>query len=99
MRPLEDRIKEATEGAVGETGAADAYRRVLYVLERQLDDYEAVWGPRFLPSEFAGWQAARAQLTDDIALVAALLANHLGQPVKPTFVARKRKGAAGYGEP
>lgn len=97
-KSLDDKIKEAVATAAGEVSAGEAYQRVLDVLERQLDDYEFVWTPRFDSSNFESWRGARAQLLDDITLVRALLAHHRGDSIPTKYVPPRRKVTTGYGE-
>jgi hypothetical protein len=98
MKSIEERIKEAVSTAAGESSVSQAYQRVLHVLEKQLDEYEYVWSPRFDPTQFAAWQAARGQLTDDIALVTALLCHATGMPLPTRAVPPRRSAGKGYGE-
>lgn len=94
---VEERVKEAVSTVAGETSAVEAYRRVLYVLDSQLDEYERVWSPRAEPGDFIAMKAGRQQLVDDITLVAALLAHAEGRPVPTTFIPPRRKPSrSGY---
>jgi len=96
MKALEERVKEAVATVAGETSAIEAYKRVLWVLEEQLDEYERVWSPRADAAEFAAMKAGRQQLVDDLTLVAALLAHAEGRPVPTQFAPPRRKPRYGY---
>lgn len=96
MKSADDRIKEAVAGAPGELSAADAYRRVIHFLEKNLDEFEEVWGPRFDPTDFASRRAARRQLLDDMLLVQALLANHTGTTIPQAVAVTRRRPNNGY---
>lgn len=98
MKHIDERIKEAIATAVSESTAKEAYQRVIFVLEKQLDDYERVWGPRFDPAEFKAAAAARQQLVDDITLVSALLYQYLGKKMPESVLPKRRSGGNGYGE-
>ena len=100
MKPFGERLTEATQDLVPASGARDAYRHILAVLQAQLPHmHKEVWDKRISDDTYHDLRSRYYQLNEDIQVVKALLDIHDGirpqEPIRP-LIRKPDRNATGY---